>query len=289
MIAAVSIAAASAVLIFAARARGSAGAVLLAVVPIAGVCVLLWGLSFEVDRIVERLAPETLRTLAVLPGELRALGWALLWGAGGVATASVGRARRTASLTVGGWWILAASSLSWLAVVLGSHVWEQPGGLVVLNVESAVGVLLLAGHAIAASRPGEPDAATRRAASIALALLLGLWLGSIEIDRAMRDQMAVQAGLSVWWGLFGVGLVIGGFARRAAVARWAGLALLAVTVGKVVLVDLATVEKLWRVISFIVSGLLLVGTSVLYAKLSPRLLGAQAASPGEAGDAPGSG
>ena len=59
-----------------------------------------------------------------------------------------------------------------------------------------------------------------------------------------------------------------------AAARYAGLALLAITVGKVLVVDLATVERAWRVASFFASGLLLVGTSILYSKLRPRLLAA---------------
>jgi uncharacterized membrane protein len=109
----------------------------------------------------------------------------------------------------------------------------------------------------------------------ALVGTIGLWLGSFELDRLFAgDWMAVQAALSVYWAIYGVGLVIIGFARRAAAARYAGLTLLTITVGKVLLIDLSTVGQAWRVASFLISGLLLVGTSLLYTRLSPRLLGA---------------
>jgi uncharacterized membrane protein len=42
---------------------------------------------------------------------------------------------------------------------------------------------------------------------------------------------------------------------------------------KVVFVDLSQVGRGYRIISFMVLGLLLLGTSVLYGKLTPRLLG----------------
>jgi uncharacterized membrane protein len=41
---------------------------------------------------------------------------------------------------------------------------------------------------------------------------------------------------------------------------------------KVLFVDLANVDNIARVISFLVSGLLLIATSILYTRLAPRLL-----------------
>ena len=42
---------------------------------------------------------------------------------------------------------------------------------------------------------------------------------------------------------------------------------------KVLLVDMSSVDQIWRIISFIVSGLLMVATSVLYAKFAERIEG----------------
>ena len=71
--------------------------------------------------------------------------------------------------------------------------------------------------------------------------------------------------------MFAITLVALGFARRWAGCRYAGLALLAITLVKVLTVDMAEVGNVYRVLSFLVVGLLLVATSVGYARLAPRL------------------
>jgi acyl phosphate:glycerol-3-phosphate acyltransferase len=67
-------------------------------------------------------------------------------------------------------------------------------------------------------------------------------------------------------------LVLLGFIRLSAPSRYVGLALLFITVVKVLAVDMQTVAQIWRVLSLIVSGLLLIATSMAYAKLTPGLL-----------------
>ena len=59
---------------------------------------------------------------------------------------------------------------------------------------------------------------------------------------------------------------------RKADAVYLGLGLFAVTLLKVVLVDMGQVQTGYRVLSFLGLGLLMMGTSVLYGKLSPMLL-----------------
>jgi uncharacterized membrane protein len=70
-------------------------------------------------------------------------------------------------------------------------------------------------------------------------------------------------------------LVLLGFVKRAAAARYAGLALLTITLAKVFFVDLAKVDWIWRALSFLAVGMLLIGTSIVYAKLAPRLVNAR--------------
>jgi uncharacterized membrane protein len=72
-----------------------------------------------------------------------------------------------------------------------------------------------------------------------------------------------------------------GFAIRVAGVRYFGLALFALTVVKVFFVDLSTVSTGYRILSFLGLGLLLLGTSVLYGKLSPVLLRDQVRGGGE--------
>ncbi len=104
---------------------------------------------------------------------------------------------------------------------------------------------------------------------------IGLWLGSLEIDRYFIDRVSArQTGLSVYWALFSIALILIGFLRSVAMARYVGLALLGITVVKVFFVDMpvAEVDTIYRVLSAVIVGLLLLATSVAYAKFAPKLL-----------------
>jgi uncharacterized membrane protein len=121
-----------------------------------------------------------------------------------------------------------------------------------------------------------------RAAGAAAVILL-LWLGTLEIDRAFLRWPAVmgrfadpalaeQVALSIFWSAFAIGCVVGGFALRTAGLRYFGLALFALTLLKVGVVDLRNAETGYRILSFMGLGALLLVTSVVYGKLSPKLL-----------------
>ncbi|NUQ49964.1 MAG: DUF2339 domain-containing protein, partial [Phycisphaerae bacterium] len=117
------------------------------------------------------------------------------------------------------------------------------------------------------------------AAATAIAALIGLWLGSLELDRFFEGalggadaRMATRTGLSIYWGVYAIGLLAAGFAWRTAWCRYAGLGLLCVTLMKVVVVDMAEVHTVYRVLSFLALGLLLMVTSIAYSKLAARLL-----------------
>ncbi|RMF79475.1 MAG: DUF2339 domain-containing protein [Planctomycetota bacterium] len=102
---------------------------------------------------------------------------------------------------------------------------------------------------------------------------IGLWLGTLEIDRlfdaaASDAAMARQTALSAFWAAYGVLLVAAGFLRAAPAYRAAGLALLSVALGKVLLVDLSELAYVYRALSLLAVGLLLVGTSLAYSRLS---------------------
>lgn len=262
----------------AAQAAGIGAQIILA----CGAVFLLIALSFELDRALMQVA-ATSQSLAIYsPALLRMLALTALWGIGALVIMQLSRGRDLPVVFGTGWVLLALAALAWLG--FDTMYWRIMEGTlpatVVLNLQFAVGVLLAAllWSAIRLWRrqPDDPEALGRPTDNIVVALILlalvGLWLGSLEIDRFFGETMATNAGLSVYWALYGVFLVVVGFARRAAAARYAGLALLAITVAKVLFIDLATVERLWRVVSFLASGLLLVGTSLLYTKLSPRIL-----------------
>ena len=66
--------------------------------------------------------------------------------------------------------------------------------------------------------------------------------------------------------LYGAGLMIVGFRRGASCLRWLALALLGITVLKVFLYDLSELERVYRILSFIGLGVLLLAISFAYQK-----------------------
>ncbi|UCD74176.1 MAG: DUF2339 domain-containing protein [Phycisphaerales bacterium] len=249
--------------------------------PVLGCLLVLWGLSFEIDRLIGRLTPEQVTALKFEPALLRALWWTALWAVGGMVMIIWGKWRQLPSMIAGGWVLIAVTTVAWLTFdTLGWRLTHAAvDATIVLNLQFGVGALAAILLAVLIMLAKDEDvyvfgeSARITPVSLGLIAALGLWLGSFEIDRVfLADAMKVQTGLSVYWSLYAVMLITVGFLRRSAAVRYAGLALLAITVLKVLIIDMKDVEQIWRVISFTVSGLLMVGTSVLYAKLSPRVL-----------------
>ncbi len=81
-----------------------------------------------------------------------------------------------------------------------------------------------------------------------------------------------QMALSVFWAMVGVGTLIVGLRRNLRVVRYAALVLLGVTVTKVFLFDLATLTSVYRVVSFIALGLLLLLAAFVWQRLRPQVL-----------------
>lgn len=239
-------------------------------VPVAVSLVVLWALSFEIDRLLARTGDSTLWS----PALHRGLWWTVLWSIGAVAMQSIGRARSIAAMVRSGWWIVCAAVCAWLGIeTIGVRLVNAPFDVMpVLNLQFAAGCASAALLAVATRlrAPGKGD--RRRLVALVLIGAVGLWLGSLEIDRAFADRpMGRQTGLSVYWCVYALVLIVLGFARNAPIARYVGIGLFAVTTLKVCLIDLSQVELVWRVVSFLVLGLLLIGTSILYARLAPRL------------------
>lgn len=82
---------------------------------------------------------------------------------------------------------------------------------------------------------------------------------------------AVFAGISILWAIISISLVIHGFIRNGSFTRKCGLTLFAFTVLKVFLVDMEHVSTPYRVLSFILLGLLLIAGSFLYYKYRDRV------------------
>jgi uncharacterized membrane protein len=262
--------------------------------PVAAAVIILWGLSFELDRLLGETsfsADSIWSSSRLLP-----LSLCILWGAGGFALFFAGVARGRRALVQAGLILVMLASAVWLTVAtfLVSLVDPARNVTPLANPQFMSAFLLAAmlgamvaglrgsaargeerGNGEGASRPGSTSfdqSQELRYAALALIGLIGLWIGTIEIDRALAGS-AMQAALSIFWALYGILLIALGFWKRAAAVRYAGLALLGVTLVKVAMLDTAQLEGIYRPLSYIAVGLLFVAASIGYTRLSPRLLG----------------
>ena len=107
----------------------------------------------------------------------------------------------------------------------------------------------------------------------------------IETNAYRQFQLAQDFSYSAIWLVYGAVLMILGFRRRSEFLRWQALVLMALTILKVFIYDVHQLESVYRVLSFIALGVILMGISFVYQrdllKLSPR----PAAKPSEEGSA----
>jgi uncharacterized membrane protein len=92
-----------------------------------------------------------------------------------------------------------------------------------------------------------------------------------EFQARLRDlELAKQLSLSVMWALYGGGLLVAGRVWRVRLLRLMALALLSLTTLKVFFRDLSSLDRVYRIVSFIVLGLILLAVSYLYQKNQQR-------------------
>jgi uncharacterized membrane protein len=92
--------------------------------------------------------------------------------------------------------------------------------------------------------------------------------GAVQLDTGnLTARELGQALLSAFWSVLGVGLLWAGLRRNLRPLRLAGFALLTVAVGKVFLYDMAALDQGYRVLSFVVLGLLLLAAAFAYQRL----------------------
>jgi uncharacterized membrane protein len=147
----------------------------------------------------------------------------------------------------------------------------------------AVAVAVLGAVAWYASRRDDDSArVVANVATVALNALALIALTREVADAFSRQIIAVQprrAGFyadfrgieierdftySALWMAYGAMLMIVGFLRRSAFVRWQALLLIAVTVGKVFIYDVSELDRGYRIVSFIVLGVLLLAISFVY-------------------------
>ena len=100
---------------------------------------------------------------------------------------------------------------------------------------------------------------------------------TLEISAFFHDYLiqARFASISIAWTLFAMILMVLGFKKNNDVMRKVALGLLFVTLFKVFLFDISQISTPYRILSFIVLGLILIVISYLYTKAKQRLLDVQ--------------
>ena len=88
--------------------------------------------------------------------------------------------------------------------------------------------------------------------------------GSTALAFQFSGDLARDMTYSIAWAVFALGLVVAGIARRIRAARWAGIALLCVTLAKLFLHDLASLGQLYRIGAFLGVAVIAIAASFLY-------------------------
>ena len=146
-----------------------------------------------------------------------------------------------------------------------------------------VGVLCLVAWLHARTDPGAVD---HRRLAIAVGILganalmlvtvsaeiYAFWeLREATVRFASRAELVRQMMLSGTWGAYAAGLTAVGIKRDYAPVRYLAIGVFAITVLKVFTVDFSQLDSVYRIVSSITLGLLLVGVSYLYQRHGGRL------------------
>ncbi len=101
-----------------------------------------------------------------------------------------------------------------------------------------------------------------------LAISLAFVFLTLELNTFLSQFVpALRAGgISILWSLFALGLIIGGIHKKVGSLRFTGLGLFTVVGFKVFFSDLATLDQFYRIIAFILLGVLILCGAFLYLK-----------------------
>ena len=213
-----------------------------------------------------------------------------LWLIYGAAALGIAIARGRMSIRWGALILIAIAGLK--VVAIDSSFYDAPWHTLIFNHTFGEFALLIAALASCiwfysrASNIPDKERARMLPALVVTANLLAIVALSLEAlgyytvkmratglqpDQLENLKLAQQLSISVVWAIYGGAMLTVGIARRSKLLRVMGLALLGLTIFKVFLFDLSSLEKLYRIISFIVLGLILLSVSFLYQRYRQRM------------------
>ena len=88
--------------------------------------------------------------------------------------------------------------------------------------------------------------------------------GQAGYRQIQQIEIARNFSYSAIWLVYGAGLMMVGFWKQSAFVRWQALVLIAITIGKVFLVDVSELQQGYRILSFIALGAVLMAISFVY-------------------------
>ena len=214
----------------------------------------------------------------------RVLTWVLLeslWAVAGLLFLAGGLLVSDRPARVAGIGLLGLATVA--AALSRPNAMNAPGALI-LNRLFLGGVfvavsLWAAARIHAALLPTEGKGAGRMPIVLAAAALVeSWWIATLEsyryfassggrMEMSGEGQWRAQLAVTVTWALFAVALLAGGFLKRQASLRYAAFALLGLSGVKVVLVDMSQARQIYRVISLLGLGLVMVGVSYVYSRI----------------------
>lgn len=210
----------------------------------------------------------------------------LIWIAAAAGYLAVGMKLRMTGLRTAG-----ITSL-FVATLFAAHAYTfdmHPGYYLYLNGRFAAALaLLVMAFAHAFALRNLPHISTKDEVSFAKVLygIVVAWLFvllnvetylyfSKTISDPERARWTTQMALSIIWGAYAAAMLAVGFWRNVRLLRFCALALFGATALKLVLVDMARVEEVYRIISFFVLGILMIAASYLYHRVEKRLFTAE--------------
>ncbi len=246
-------------------------------------------ISFEAlghfSRLADAIPLEDL-SAAIAPIEnLKQFTLSAVWTIYGAVALCVGIRRGPKALRIGSLLLLALAVWKLLLVDLGYYdaQWHSP----IFNLTFASFALMILALACAVwfyARAQQVEESERRTLinfMIGLANVLAIIALSAEASGYFEVQMQTAAGesrfgelqlaqqlsLSVVWAMYGGAMLTVGIIRRNRLLRVMALLLIGLTILKVFFFDLSSLERVYRILSFIVLGVILLIVSFLYQRL----------------------
>lgn len=106
---------------------------------------------------------------------------------------------------------------------------------------------------------------------------------TLEVNTFLHEYVPgmQSGGVSILWSMFALTLIYRGIAHRSSILRYVGLALFAIVTWKVFFVDLATLDQFYRIVAFILLGVLSLAGSFAYLKFRDQFAVKPTAESGE--------